>query len=73
MLTIIRDENGRAKVTLVARYRDRFRRAEGHRWLITSRTGVSIARPGEAGTDAEWARALAEMPNDLRARFRIDG
>jgi hypothetical protein len=73
MLTFIRDEDGRAKITLVARYRDRFRRAAGRRWLITSRTGVSIARPGEAGTDAEWARALAAMPDDVRARFRTGG
>ena len=73
MVTLIRDENGRAKITLVARYRDRFRRAEGDRWLITSRTGVSIARPGEAGTDAEWARALGAMSDDARARFRTDG
>jgi hypothetical protein len=72
MVTLIRDENGRAKITLVARYRDRLRRAEGDRWLITNRTGVSIARPGEEGTDAEWARALAAMPDDVRARVRTD-
>jgi hypothetical protein len=72
MVTLIRDENGRAKITLVARYRDRLRRAEGDRWLITNRTGVSIACPGEEGTDAEWARALAVMPDDVRARFRTD-
>ena len=72
MVTLIRDENGRAKIALVARYRDRLRRAEGDRWLITNRTGVSIARPGEASTDAEWARAFAAMPDDVRARFRTD-
>ncbi len=72
MVTLVRDDNGRAKITLVARYRDRFRRAEGDRWLITNRTGVSIARPGEAGTDAEWARALAALPDETRARFRSD-
>ncbi len=72
MLTFIRDEHGRAKITLVARYRDRFRRADGDRWLITNRTGVSVARQGEAGTDTEWVRALAAMPDDLRARFRTD-
>ena len=72
MVTLIRDENGRARITLVARYRDRFRRAQGGRWLITNRTGVSIARPGEEGTDAEWARALAAMPDDVRARLRTD-
>jgi hypothetical protein len=72
MVTLVRDESGRARVTLVARYRDRLRRAEGGRWLITNRTGVSIARPGEEGTDAEWARALAAMPDDARGRFRTD-
>lgn len=61
LLVLARDREGRAKITLVARYRDRFRRVGG-RWLITNRTGVSIARPGEEGTDAEWARALARRP-----------
>jgi SnoaL-like domain len=72
MVTLIRDEKGRARITLVARYRDRLRRAEGGRWLITNRTGISIACPGDEGTDAEWARALAAMPDDVRARFRTD-
>jgi ketosteroid isomerase-like protein len=72
MLVLERDQEGRARITLVARYRDRFRRADDGRWLITNRTGVSIARPGEAGTDAEWARALARMSDETRARFRTD-
>jgi len=72
MITFRRDQEGRAKITLVARYRDRLRRADG-RWLIASRTGVSIAKPGEEGTDTEWARALATMPDDIRANFRMDG
>ena len=72
MLVIERDEEGRARITLVARYRDRFRRGDDGRWVITNRTGVSVARPGEAGTDAEWARALARMPDETRAKFRTD-
>ena len=73
MITLRRGDDGRAKITLLARYRDRLRRADDGRWLIASRTGVSLAVPGEEGTDAEWARALGEMPDDVRARFRIDG
>ncbi|HXY91284.1 MAG TPA: nuclear transport factor 2 family protein [Acidimicrobiia bacterium] len=73
MITLRRDADGRAKITLLARYRDRLRRAGDGRWLIASRTGVSIAIPGEEGTDAEWTRALATMPADVRARFRMDG
>jgi len=73
MITFRRGEDGRAKTTLLARYRDRLRRTDEGRWLISSRTGVSIAVPGEEGTDAEWERALATMPDDVRANFRIDG
>jgi hypothetical protein len=72
MVTVVRDESGRARITLVARYRARLRRSSNG-WLIASRTGVSIARPGEAGTAAEWSRALAAMSNDVRSRFRADG
>ena len=72
LLVLERDEDGRARITLVARYRDRFRRNDDGRWVITNRTGVSIARPGEAGTDAEWARALARMPDGTRAKFRTE-
>jgi uncharacterized protein (TIGR02246 family) len=73
MVTLVRDAEGRAKITLLARYRDRLRRADDGRWLISSRTGVSLAKPGEEGTDAEWTRALATMPDDVRAQFRMDG
>jgi ketosteroid isomerase-like protein len=73
MITLRRGEDGRAKITLLARYRDRLRRGGDGRWLISSRTGVSLAVPGEEGTDAEWARALATMPDEVRARFRMDG
>jgi hypothetical protein len=73
MITLRRGEDGRARVALLARYRDRLRRSDNGRWLISSRTGVSLAVPGEEGTDAEWARALAQMPDDTRARFRMNG
>ncbi len=72
MIALGRGEDGRAKITLVARYRDRWRRGADGRWRITTRTGVSIARPGEAGTDAEWSRALAELPEDVRSKFRLE-
>lgn len=72
LLVLARDESGRARITLVARYRDRLRRTEGHRWVITNRTGVSIARAGEEGTDAEWSRAFSRMSPETRAKFRTD-
>jgi hypothetical protein len=72
LLVLARDEAGRARITLIARYRDRLRRAEGHRWVITNRTGVSIARAGEEGTDAEWSRALSRMSPETRATFRAE-
>ena len=72
LLVLTRDESGRARVTLVARYRDRLRRTEGHRWVITNRTGVSIAREGEEGTDAEWSRAFSRMSPETRAKFRTE-
>jgi hypothetical protein len=71
MLLVKRGENGKASITLVARYRDRLRRSDTG-WLIVNRTGVSIARPGEEGTDAEWARAFEHMPDHVRAQFRTD-
>jgi hypothetical protein len=71
MITLVRDQEGRARITLLARYRDRLRRIDGRRWVISARTGVSLARPGEEGTDAEWARALAAMPEETRNRFRF--
>jgi uncharacterized protein (TIGR02246 family) len=73
MVTLKRGEDGRATITLLARYRDRLRRTDDGRWLFSSRTGVSVAAPGEVGTDAEWARALERMPAELRSQFRADG
>ena len=73
MITFRRGPDGRAKIALLARYRDRLRRTDEGRWLIASRTGVSVAVPGEEGSDAEWARALAKMPDEVRATFRVDG
>ncbi|ABW12342.1 hypothetical protein Franean1_2921 [Parafrankia sp. EAN1pec] len=70
LLVLARDETGRPRITLIARYRDRLRRLHRHQWVITNRTGVSIARPGEEDTDAEWARALERMPEKTRAMFR---
>lgn len=73
MVTLKRGDDGRAVITLLARYRDHLRRAGDGRWLFSSRTGVSVGVPGEVGTDTEWARALARMPDELRAQFRLDG
>jgi ketosteroid isomerase-like protein len=73
MVTLQRGDDGRAKITLLARYRDRLRRGDDGRWRLSSRTGVSIGIADEVGTDAEWARALARMPAELRAQFRHDG
>jgi SnoaL-like domain len=70
MLVVKRDETGRAAVTLVARYRDRLRRGENG-WVIVNRTGVSVARPGEEGTDGEWARAFDRMSEETRVKFRL--
>lgn len=70
-VVVRRDEGGRAGVALVGRYRDRLRRLDDGRWVIASRTAVSVARPGEEGTDAEWQRAMARMPNDVRAQLRL--
>lgn len=69
-LVATRGEDGRAKATLVGRYRDEFHRVDG-RWLIYTRTGVSVARPGEAGADTEWARALERMSPEDKAKLRI--
>lgn len=64
-----RDENGRAKSTLVGRYRDRLRRRDDGSWVITARVGVSCARPGDEGTSAEWDRLLAGLTDDERSRY----
>jgi hypothetical protein len=66
-----RNPDGRAEVTLVGRYRDRFRRdAHTGDWLIECRTGVSVARPGDEGTDAEWRRAIERMEPAMKAVLR---
>lgn len=72
MVTLNRDDTGRARITLIARYRDRLVRGEDGRWLIRNRTGVSIARPGEERTASEWERALAKMPEEMRKKFRTE-
>jgi hypothetical protein len=71
MVTLRRGEDGRAQIALIARYRDHLRRGDDG-WRIRTRTGVSIARPGESGTDAEWSRALAKMDDETRAKFRME-
>jgi 3-phenylpropionate/cinnamic acid dioxygenase small subunit len=68
-VVINRDANGRAYISLVGRYRDRLQRQPDGRWLIAKRTGVSVARPGQAGTDAEWQRALDRMSDSERAKL----
>ena len=73
MVTLKRGDDGRTKITLLARYRDRLRRGPDGNWRLSSRTGVSVGIPAEIGTDAEWARALARMPDELRTQFRLDG
>ena len=73
MVTLVRTDDGRSKITLLARYRDRLHRGDDGRWRLRSRTGVSLGAPGEVGTDAEWARALERMPPGLRAQFRPEG
>jgi hypothetical protein len=72
MTVIMRGDDGKYTVTMEARYRDRLRRGADGVWRIRTRTGVSLGRPGQAHTDAEWARALAKMPADTRAQFRFD-
>ncbi len=67
-LVVRRNEKG-AVNTLVGRYRDRLRRREDGSWVITSRVGVSVARPGEQGTDTEWQRVLAGRSEAERSRF----
>jgi hypothetical protein len=44
---MVRDDTGRAKIVLVGRYRDRLRRDEEAGWLITERTGVSMAKQSD--------------------------
>jgi hypothetical protein len=65
-----RDQEGLPVTVLIGRYRDRLRRREDGRWVIKNRTAVSVARPGEERSDAEWQRVLARMPDETRRRFR---
>lgn len=66
-----RNDDGRPQVALVGRYRDRFRRdTDTGTWLIECRTGVSVARPGDEGTDAEWRRAIEKMDAATKAALR---
>ena len=68
-LVVRRNEHGAAVNALVGRYRDRLRRLDDGRWVITSRVGVSVARPGEERTDTEWRRVLARLPEGERSSF----
>jgi hypothetical protein len=68
-LVIRRDDNGRAKLVLVGRFRDRWRRRADGWWVIAVRTGVSLARPGDEHTDAGWRHALEAMSDEERALF----
>ena len=69
-LVVRRDPDGRARSALVGRYRDRLRRLPDGRWVIYTRTGVSVARPGEEHTDSEWARVLGRMSDTDRSQLR---
>jgi 3-phenylpropionate/cinnamic acid dioxygenase small subunit len=59
-----RRPDGRARIMLIGRYRDRLRRGADGGWRIKIRTGVSVARPGEAGTDSEWRALLGQTGID---------
>jgi len=65
-----RAEDGKARPALVGRYRDRLRRRSDGRWVITVRVAVSVARPGEERSDAEWQRMLASLSAEERAKYR---
>jgi hypothetical protein len=43
-VVMVRDERGHPKISLMGRYRDRLRRDPKAGWLLTERTGVSIAK-----------------------------
>jgi ketosteroid isomerase-like protein len=68
-VVVNRGADGHAYISLVGRYRDRLRRQGDGRWLISKRTGVSVARPGQAGTDSEWQRALDGLSDSERAKL----
>jgi ketosteroid isomerase-like protein len=65
-----RDVDGRGVFHLLGRYRDRLRRDDDGRWRIECRTAVSVARPGEEGTDPEWQQMIARMPDEMKTRLR---
>jgi hypothetical protein len=64
-----RGADGRAGVSLVGRYRDWLRRTDAGHWVFTHRTGVSLAREGEAGTDTEWRLAIQRMGRAEKGRL----
>jgi hypothetical protein len=64
-----RDAEGHAVIALVGRYRDQLRKNEAGGWVFVRRTGVSLAREGEAGTDREWRRAIERMDPDERRKL----
>jgi SnoaL-like domain len=64
-----RDHQGHTKISLIGRYRDHLRKLNDGRWVITRRVGVSVARPGEERTDAEWQRLIARMPESERVGY----
>jgi hypothetical protein len=68
-VVINRDADGHAHISLVGRYRDWLQRQADGQWLIAKRIGVSVARPGQAGTDTEWLRALDRMSDSERANL----
>jgi hypothetical protein len=68
-VVISRTVEGRARIDLVGRYRDRLRRSSDGEWRFVSRTGVSVARPGEEGRDNEWQTALDGMSEKERAKL----
>ena len=65
-----RDSAGRAGIVLLGRYRDEVRRGSDGKWRLYTRTGVSVARPGDEYTDREWQHALAGAPDHERANLR---
>jgi ketosteroid isomerase-like protein len=65
-----RDSEGRARVALLGRYRDEVRRGSDGNWRLYTRTGVSVARPGEEYSDSEWRTALENAPAEERANLR---
>ena len=66
-----RDAGGTARVSLLGRYRDHLRRRrEDGRWVITERTAVSVARPGDERSDNEWQHALRVADVEDQRRFR---